>query len=167
MKNIFSLFLLVITLTLVACGDNKKNAVDNLYIRPASVVFTQADTASINKLVETFVEQINNGDLSQASSMLYYLDKGEIDLLPLEKRQEFEKFLANMPHYGCEVVSFRLNSKKDNKIELAVKITPNADVSSKSGFLKLVLNPVMKDGQWYLTLRDNDAEGIEQEDEIR
>ena len=48
-----------------------------------------------------------------------------------------------------------------------VKVMPNADVMNGKGIIKLVLNPVMKDGQWYLTLRDNDAEGIEHEDEIR
>lgn len=165
MKNIFNLFLLVSVFVLVACGDSKKKGADEFYLRPPSVVFTPEDTTAINKLVGTFVEQINKRDLSDASQMLCYLDKGEVLQLPLEKRKEFETFLSKMPLYGCDVVSFSLSGEKDNKIELAVKMTPDADVHAERGIIKLVLNPVMKDGKWFLTLRENDAEGIEQNEE--
>ena len=151
----------------VSCGDSKKKSPAEGYLRPPSMVFTPADTSSINKLVDTFVEQINTRDLSSASSMLYQLNKGKIENLSLEKRQNFETLLTKFPLHGCNVFSFSLSGQTDNKIELAVKVTPSADVMSGKGIIKLVLNPVMKDGQWYLTLRDNDAEGIEQEDEIR
>ena len=167
MNNRCYLFLMVAALLAASCGDRKKDSSAEEYLRPPSMVFTPADTSSINKLVDTFVEQINKRDLSSASSMLYQLNKGEIENLPLEKRQNFETLLTKFPLHGCDVFSFRLSGPTDNKIELAVKVMPNADVMNGKGIIKLVLNPVMKDGQWYLTLRDNDAEGIEHEDEIR
>lgn len=161
------LILVAAAMLAVSCGDSKKKDPSECYLRPPSLVFTPADTSSINKLVDTFVDGINKRDLSSASSMLYRLDKGMIENLPIEKRLEFESLLSKFPLYGCEVFSFSLTGQTDNKIELAVKVMPDADVLNGKGVIKLVLNPVMKDGQWYLTLRDNDAEGIENDGELR
>lgn len=153
---------LVLCLSLVACKSNKKDKIDETYIRPASVVFTKQDTSSIDSLVRIFVEYANKGDLSNASSMLHVVEKGKIADLPLEQRQKFEILMTKFPFHGCETRSLHLGGEKDNKVGVAFKIAPNADVVSGSGCINLVLNPVRIDNNWYLTLRDEDAEGIDQ-----
>lgn len=52
-----------------------KDKIDETYIRPASVEFTAKDTSSIDSLVKMFVQYANNGDLSNASSMLHIVEK--------------------------------------------------------------------------------------------
>lgn len=158
-----SFLLLTIALSLVSCTGNKKNdKIDETYIRPASVVFSKQDTSSIDSLVKIFVQYANNRDISNVSSMLHVVDNGKIADLPLEKRQKFELMFTKFPFHGCQTRSFHLEGEKDNKIGIAFKISPNADVESGSGCINLVLNPVRIDGRWYLTLRDEDAEGVQQ-----
>jgi len=162
----YTFIVLLSCLTLLSCKSNKKEKIDETYIRPASVVFSQQDTSSIDSLVKIFVEYVNKGDLSSASTMLHSVEKGEIIDLPLEQRQKFETIMTKFPFHGCETRSMHLGGEKDNKIGIAFKIAPNADVVSGSGCINLVLNPVRIDNKWYLTLRDEDAEGIQHPDEM-
>lgn len=161
----YSSLALVICLSLVSCKSNQKDKIDETYIRPASVEFTAKDTSSIDSLVKMFVQYANNGDLSNASSMLHVVEKGKIAELPVEKRQKFEIIMTKFPFHGCEENSIHLEGEKDNKIGIFFKISPNADVRTGSGCIKLVLNPVRIDNVWYLTLRDEDAEGIQHMDD--
>lgn len=148
-------------LMLVSCKSNKKDKIDETYIRPASVVFSAQDTSSIDSLVKIFVEYANKGDLSNASSMLHVVEKGKIEELPLEKRKKFEMLMTKFPFHGCETNSMHLGGEKDNKVGISFKISPNADVKTGSGCISLVLNPVRIQNVWYLTLRDEDAEGVQ------
>lgn len=168
MKYISNCTLLALSfcVVLVSCKSDKKAKIDETYIRPASVVFVKADTTSIDSLVTKFIQFVNNGDLSNASSMLHVVENGNITDLPLNKRQKFEMTLTKFPIHGCERQSIHLGGEKDNKIGVAFKIAPNADVVSGSGCITMVLNPVRINNQWYLTLRDEDAEGIEHVEEV-
>jgi len=158
--HIRSLFF-VFSIIAILCGcSNKKRSYTDSYVRPPSMVFSKEDTTQINQLANSFVEYINKGDISSASASLYYLDKGSVVELPLKKRQQFEEMLANIPFSGCQLKSFHLEGAKDNKIGVAIKITPDADVANNKGIITLVLNPVQVEGKWYLTLRDEYAEGI-------
>lgn len=167
MKNIFkySFVFLASLLLLVSCKSNKKDKIDETYIRPSSVNFTPRDTSCIDSLVKIFVDYVNKGDLSNASSMLHVIEKSKIEDLPLEKRQKFEMLMTKFPFHGCVANSMHLEGEKDNKIGIAFKISPNADVNSGSGCINLVLNPVRIQNVWYLTLRDEDAEGIQHVEE--
>ena len=148
---------------LAACSDSKKKSGEQPFVRPATMVFTENDTTEINQMVSTFVEYVNNGKISDASAMLYTVKYDRAEELTLEKRQQFESFFTTIPYKKCEVKSFHLGGAKDNKVQLALLMTPDADIQTGKGTIRLVLNPVNIDGNWYLTLRDEDAEGIEHE----
>lgn len=149
---------------LAACSGSKKKSSDELPVtRPATMVFTENDTTEINQMVNTFVEYVNSGKISDASAMLYTVQYDRVEEMSLEKRQKFEAFFTTIPYKRCEVKSFHLGGAKDNKVQLALLMTPDADLETGKGIIKLVLNPVTIEGKWYLTLRDEDAEGIEHE----
>ncbi len=146
----------------VGCKDKKPEPQPQDYLRPASVDFSKGDTSSINKLVDDFIANVNKRNISDASAALYLLKDGQAVELPLDKRQQFESIISRIPLNGCELSSFELQGEKDNKVAVAIKITPDANVETGKGTIKLVLNPVRVNGKWYLTLRDNYAEGIQQ-----
>ena len=95
--------------------------------------------------------------------MLYTVQYVRVEEMTLEERQKFEGFFTTIPYKSCEVKSFHLGGAKDNKVQLALLMTPDANLETGRGIIKLVLNPVNVEGKWYLTLRDEDAEGIEHE----
>ena len=56
--------------------------------------------------------------------------------------------------------SFILHSDKNNEVAFYVQMVPNGDLEKEIGVTTLTLNPVVKDGKWYLTIRDKHAEGV-------
>lgn len=164
MKHTRIAFLLAVAaVVLTACSESRKKTGELPAIRPATMVFTENDTTEINQMVNTFVEYVNNGKISDASAMLHTVKYDRIEELTLEKRQQFESFFTAIPFHRCEVKSFHLGGAKDNKVQLALLVTPDANLETGKGIIKLVLNPVNIEGNWYLTLRDEDAEGIDHE----
>ena len=57
--------------------------------------------------------------------------------------------------------SFILHSDKNNEVAFSVLMVPNGDLEKGIGVTTLTMNPVIKNGKWYLTIRDNRAEGVE------
>jgi len=164
MKQVIPVLFAAVVVMLAACSGSKKKSSDELPVtRPATMVFTENDTTEINQMVNTFVEYINSGKISDASAMLYTVQYDRVEEMTLEERQKFEGFFTTIPYKSCEVKSFHLGGAKDNKVQLALLMTPDANLETGRGIIKLVLNPVNVEGKWYLTLRDEDAEGIEHE----
>lgn len=158
------LILAIVISSTFSCKEKKAEKKE--YLRPASMVFSKQDSTDINKLVSTFVDNINNHDLNAASSALYEVKDGKAEYLPLEKRKSFEQFIAKLPYRKCKQEAFTLRGAKDNKIRIALLITPDGDIDKQKGVINIVLNPVNIDNKWYLTLRDENAEGVEQEEAL-
>lgn len=163
MRKFSYILILLLTVVFASCSKKKTTADAKDYIRPASMAFTAQDTANINNIVNTFIGYINQGDISSASAMLYFVRNDSVLPLDLKKRQNFELLLTKFPFQGAQLKSFHLGGARDNAIAIALKITKDADVETGKNTINLVVNPVVKNGTWYLTLRDNDAEGIEKD----
>ena len=85
-----------------------------------------------------------------------------IDVLADHKQDAgYKKAMSMMPNYGCKLKSFILNSDKNNDVAFYVQMVPNGNLEQGIGVTSLSLNPVVKDGKWYLTIRDKHAEGVE------
>ena len=54
----------------------------------------------------------------------------------------------------------KLLSDKDNEVRIALLVSPDGDLDSDQGTISFVLNPVYIGEKWYLTLRDQYAEGV-------
>ena len=63
--------------------------------------------------------------------------------------------------YAVRTTSFILRSDKNNDVKLTVQIDENGDIDKNIGTISFSLNPVYKDGNWYLTVLDKYAEGVE------
>jgi hypothetical protein len=62
--------------------------------------------------------------------------------------------------YGCAQKELELYSDRDNQLRIALKIVESGNLETGEGTTNMFLNPVQKDGQWYLTLLDTHAEGV-------
>lgn len=162
MRKYLLIPLTLLLLVVASCSNKEKKNTDSIndYIRPASMDFSSQDSANIRSLLDNFIGYINKGDISNASSMLYCVSNDSIKSLPLKKRQKFELMLTKFPFKSAELKSYKLRSDRDNTITIALKMTDDADVESGKNTISLAVNPVVKNGTWYLTLRDNDAEGV-------
>ena len=122
------------------------------------MAFSAGDTTAIRSQVKQFVEYLNEGDLSNASAMLYERYYDEVREMELEDRQEFEEFLASIPVRKVKTTGFRLMGKDDNYVSLRLEISEEPQTGEEAPGFTLVLDPILFDGNWYLTLKNEVSE---------
>lgn len=144
----------------VSCKKEQKRTNRSEYIRPASMDYSKQDSAEIKQLVGNFVDAFNNKDFKAVSEMLYKVRNDSV--LPLSDKEKADYVTANghINVYGCKMKSIVLRSDKNNEVKLTVQIVSSGDIDKEIGVTHLSLNPVVKDGKWYLTLLDKNAEGV-------
>ncbi|MFQ9995834.1 MAG: hypothetical protein ACLRV7_02005 [Hoylesella buccalis] len=149
-------------LTFVGCkSGKKKDPLRSEYLKPASIDYSSKDSSEIKSLVDNYVENFKNKNFRVASSMLYTLCNDSILPLPEETKQKYIDVYSHMPIYDCAVKGMILRSDKNNEVQVAVQITPDGNIDEEKGITTFCLNPVLKDGKWYLTLLNEYAEGVE------
>ena len=146
-------------LTFSACSSKKEKK--EPILRPASMVYTSQDSADIWNLCEQFAQFFGNNDFESCALMLYKYKDGEIIAYNDEQRNDYIKKVRIFSNYGCRVDAFVLRSDKNNEVSLKVKLFNIGTLDDDQGITRLFLNPVKVDDKWYLTLRDNDADGVQ------
>ncbi len=154
-KYIFPLF---IPILLAACRGNNQ-AESNVSELPV-FEFTNQDSLNIQALGEQFMSYFKAGDYEGASHMLYLVNNDSVRSLPANYAQGFQDMMSSMPIVDSELKELKLFSDRDNELRIALQISPEGDLSTGEGCINFVLNPVEQDGRWFLTLRDEYAEGV-------
>ena len=163
MKKYISL-LVVGLLVLASCGDKKRSeetGPQNKYLRPVTLDLSQKDTTQIRQLVDNYVQAFANNDFETASQMLYCVKNDSVIPLPEQERRNFVRTMKVFTVYACELEEFTIRTEKNNEMKLKVQIMEDGDMATNKDVTHFSLNPVLKDGQWYLTVRDENAEGVE------
>ena len=112
---------------------------------------------------EDYINCYKNNDLEAASRMLYKIKNDSIFPLSENERKQYMEALSQFRIYDAKATGFILRSDKNNEMTITLQIipSPQGDIEKGTGVMKFALNPILKDGQWYLTLRDLNAEGVE------
>lgn len=164
MKSI-KLFAVVCSVLLLftACGNKKKqkDSLGSEYIRPASMTYSKNDTSEINRLVDSYVAFIADNDYKKAADLLNFVKNDSIVPYTDKDKADFVDALSHLKIYNCKVKSLVLRSDKNNEVQIALQIIASGDIDKNDGVTIQSLNPVYKDGKWYLTLLDEYAEGVE------
>lgn len=165
-KNILVLPLVaLLILVMAACSGDKnqhKIASNNTdYLRPASIQYTAQDTAAIQNLVDKYLEYFDKKDFAAASELLYTLRNDSIFPLTSAERDGFVKAMSTFDFYASKQKSFILRSEKNNEVKILMQIIESGDIDKEEGVTTFSLNPVLVEGQWYLTLLNENAEGVE------
>ena len=150
------------TVTFVGCkSDKKKDPLRSEYLRPASIDYSGKDSSEIKALVDNYVENFKNKNFQATASMLYTMRNDSILPLSEQDKQKYIDAYSQMPVYDCAVKGIILRSDKNNEVQVSVQISPNGSIDEEKGVTTFCLNPVLKDGKWYLTLLDEYADGVE------
>lgn len=153
------LFISALALLLGACSGKKEKQLPIL--RPASMVYSSQDSADIWNLCNQFAEFFGKNDFESCALMLYKYHAGDVIPYTEEQRNDYVRKVQIFSNYGCRVESFVLNSDRNNEVALKVKLFNIGTLDDDQGISRLYLNPVKANDQWYLTLRDQNAEGVE------
>lgn len=160
--KIFTICMLCMTLIFVGCkSEKKKDPLRSEYLRPASMDYSSKDSSEIKTLVDNYVENFKNKNFQVTASMLYKMRNDSIFPLSEQDKQKYIDAYSHMPIYDCGVKGIILRSDKNNEVKVTVQVIPNGSIDNEQGTTTFCLNPVLKDGKWYLTLLDENAEGVE------
>jgi hypothetical protein len=158
--NLFTLALLCSALTLTSCKKEKKVSPQD-FLRPATMEYSKQDTSNINYLVNRYAYFVGKNDLTSAAHMLYKVRHDSIMPLTEIEIKGFVQAYSQFPIYSTKLNSFVLRSDKNNQVDILLQIDKNGDINKGEGVMTMSVNPVVKDGKWYLTLMDKNAEGVE------
>lgn len=150
---------LALVLYLVSCKETKQPETQEeepIYVYD----FSSQDSLAITTLAEQYVSLYNQGNMEAVADMLYTLRNDSIFPLTQEEHDQFMMSLKGVPTVGCELKDIELRTERDNKVKIAIKLNEDANVATGEGTITYVLNPVMVEGQWYLTMYDPYADGV-------
>jgi hypothetical protein len=159
MKVLYSILAGLLLFTLASCSGKKSGEAEEAQGLPV-FHFEQQDSVAIRNLAQDYVDRINHGDMEGAAGLLYIVRNDSLLSLPTDKRQEFIEHMKLFGKYGCAQKELELYSDRDNQLRIALKIVESGNLETGEGTTNMFLNPVQKDGQWYLTLLDTHAEGV-------
>lgn len=158
--DLFALVLCCSILGLSSCKKQKPESNQD-FLRPATMEYSKKDTSDINYLVNRYAELVKNKDFSNAAEMLYKVSNDSVLPLSKQEKEGFVKAYSQMPIYAAKLNSFTLRSDKNNQVDVLIQIVKDGNIDEGIGVSKMSLNPVVKNGKWYLTLLDKQAEGVE------
>ncbi len=146
--------------SLTGCKKKTKDAGVYEYLRPATMNYTKQDSSNINYMVQRYTQLVEKKDFENAANMLYKVRHDSVVPLSAAERKGFIEAYSQMPIYAAKTNSFVLRSDKNNQVDVLIQIVKKGDIDKGIGVSKMSLNPVVKNGKWYLTLLDKNAEGV-------
>ena len=156
-----------VAMILGACSNKSKQPKQHTaddFLRPASMTYSSQDSLNISSLVSEFSANFSRQDFAACADMLFKVHNDSVFPFSNEERKGYTKAMSAQFHhiYGIRTSSFVLRSDKNNDVKVTVQIAEDGNLYKNIGTITFSLNPVYKDGNWYLTLLDKYAEGVEQ-----
>ena len=153
---------LIAAFVLAACSGNKKQEQEpqqKKSLLPPHIDFTAEDSSAIRLLAREYLACFEAKDYDNAAAMLYKLQNDSIVELSSTEREKFLKTIRQLPNYGTKMKGFSLYTETNNRLIYLLQVTSGGNLDTEEGIMRFYLNPVRRDGKWYLTLFDPEAEG--------
>jgi hypothetical protein len=143
---------------LTSCTEQKKGPDVTVNIGPLMSLDSQ-DTIIVDQLSTEFIEHLKNKEYADAISMLYYLDPDSA-LIPLPRNLALrqEQIFRMFPVLDYKYESRRFRTESDCQVKFVITFSEKKGPDDKADYTtSLYLQPVRREGQWYLTVRDSSS----------
>lgn len=158
MKKVFNFVLLFVFGFSVMTSCSKKQ--ETIQEPSSHDVFvsslSSADTTEVLSLCEDFFTKLASGEKDAALSMLSLSnDSGQVLPMSDEKLQSLMSQFTLFPVLDQHLVDYKFGDAADNLMRF--KVVFAKDEQGKEESINFGLNPIRKDGKWYLTVRNASA----------
>ena len=140
-----------------ACSDTGKKPSSKVAADSPQMALSANDTASVLRLTNDFLELITSGRVDDAISCLYILDGDEILPLPVEHQEGFRELWNAFDIKGYAINSFTFKTETDTKVNYSLYLK-DPTTSRNPPAIKGLIEPVRRDGSWYITLANVEGE---------
>lgn len=121
--------------------------------------FSAEDSSAVRSLAKEYLAYFDAKDYDSAASMLHKVQNDSVVELTGAEREQFLKTMRKLPNYGTKLKGFNLYTETSNRLLYLLQVTSGGSLEDEAGIMRFYLNPVRRNGQWYLTLFDPEAEG--------
>jgi len=164
--RIIKLFLVPLSAALLlsgcsGCSDEKKSekAATVEEMLPPHLDFSANDSDAVVQLANEYLLAFSEKDYDAAADLLYRYENDTVRELTAKERNSYLKTMRQLPNFGSKLKSLILRTTNNNRLMYVLQVDPNGNMDEEQGVMKFFLNPVQKNGQWYLTLLDMEQEG--------
>ena len=167
MKKFQIIFLSVSTSLLLTgcsgCSNEEQNmtVVTAEELLPPHLDFSSDDSVAVQQLANNYLEAFSAKDYESAADMLFKYENDSVRTLTSKERSSYLKTMRQLPNFGSKFKGMMLRNETNNRIIYTMLVNPNGNLDTDEGVMKFYLNPVMKNGEWFLTLLDMEQEGTE------
>jgi len=157
MKKIF--ILLVAFAVLVSCKSGHRYSGSNgeKTQKDAEAEFvsslSKSDEEALLTLADDFMTKMQSGQVDEALDMIHVLYNDVVYKKSVEYTQQLKQRFSAFPVKSFERVYYSFSTEGNNDISYSYTFAPATD-TRPAQTMKLMLNPVYVDGQWYLTFKD-------------
>lgn len=169
-KNLFNYILIgLVTSCFFACGDKPKATIVEQEEKPltanqeAEMLYKNridnnmarsiGDSITVFTIANEYLTDLKEQRIEAALDKLYENSLGEIIPLTRERRDEMRQLLTSFPCLGFKIGELKLLSNGDNELDYAIRFQEiDGDKDNPANYIRLMLNPVRHQGQWYLTI---------------
>ncbi len=155
--RILALAAIAVPLCLCSCtGEKKDGESAKVDLNLPTMTLDSQDTIIVDQLSTEFIEHLKAQEYSDAISMLYYLDP-DSSIVPLPRNLAIrqEQIFRTFPVLDYHFESIRFRTETDCQVKFNITFSHNAEGQDYT--TSLYLQPIRRDGQWYLTVRDSSA----------
>lgn len=149
-------------LLLASCsGGGEKAKHTSEAMRAPSLDFSADDSLAVITLANNYLEAFGEKDYEAAADMLFKYENDSIRQLNADERKSYLNTMRQLPNYGCKLKGIALYTENNNRLIYMMQVASSGSLEREEGIMKFYLNPVLKNGEWYLTLLDMNQEGTE------
>lgn len=159
MKNIFySVILLFVGISVFSsCSSKKEDKIIPSSHDQFVSTLTSADTTEVLNLCQEFFSKLTQGDKEGAIAMLSLsTDTGDLLDMNDDKKTQLTRQFTMFPVLDNHLVDYKFGDAADNLMRF--KVVFARDEQGKEEVINFGLNPIRKDGKWYLTVRNASAQ---------
>lgn len=127
---------------------------------------SSADSTSVLHLADSCMSLLKEGLVQDAVDMIYVLSRDTL----YKKSPSYTETLINrfklFPVVSYDLNYYSFSTQGNNDISYSYSFSTSS-VEGSSSIMKLMFNPVLVEGQWYLTLKDGYQSSKDLPDELQ
>ena len=162
MKKILSFLfvaagMVLVSQSLTSCSSCSGNKEQQEQSEEQTMQFTHQDTVRILEMVDQFTMRLKEGDTRGAIEMIRFLNNDHVeDLNPMMVKRQANALMHVARKTSYEIDRIVLRDYYDNEAKIDITLFEKTDENdNRPNRTSFYLRPVLIDGTWYLTTKDN------------
>lgn len=145
---------------LCSCKGEQKPSDTSIMVNigPTMTLDSQ-DTLIVDQLATEYIEHLKNKEYEAALAMLYYLDPDSA-VVPLPRNLAIRQMQIYhvFPVLDYKFESIRFRTESDCQVKYVITFDKAAEGEDPNKYTtSMYLQPIRREGQWYLTVRDSSS----------